>query len=204
MNLLAHAKSQYLERHLRVLIIQELACSAENLKEHLQSAGYEVRTDTISTRKDFVSRLLSFIPHIIIVDRPAPEFTGREALLFAQRLYPQVPFVFFEEDLECKDLEFLERQGASICVSREDVEMIPYVFEAALTLHQGSREQLTHMRILKEIRENLEGLDQIRSFLSDQAPADSKREEVALEMDQFNELLLRMRNLIRGRNHRDS
>jgi PAS domain S-box-containing protein len=83
-----------MERHLRILILEDMASDAELMIYELRQAGVAFSHRRVSDREHFHTALQEYEPDLILSDFHLPSFDGLEALSLAQATRPEIPFIF--------------------------------------------------------------------------------------------------------------
>ncbi len=78
---------------LNVLCLEDDLKDAELLNEMLVGAGYQVKMDIVSEKKEYVDVLKERNYDIILADNSLPSFDAFSALKLAQALKPKIPFI---------------------------------------------------------------------------------------------------------------
>ena len=127
-------------RFLRALIVEDNEGDAELCVRSLKIEGFEVISDLIQTREEFVERLSSNTYDIILADYGLPGWTGMNALTMLHQLGKDIPFILISgtvgEDIAVECI----KKGASDYVLKERLIRLPLVVHRALE-ERALREQ---------------------------------------------------------------
>ncbi len=80
-------------RKFKLLMLEDNGLDAELIKENLIIHEFEFDLKLVDTEKDFINALKTFKPNLILSDYNLPQFTGFEALEFAKKISPNIPFI---------------------------------------------------------------------------------------------------------------
>ncbi len=121
-----------LVKSLRILHLEDDADDVELAHETLSDAGLDAQYLRVETRHEFESALGDKTIDVILADYVLPAFDGETALQLAQRLCPNVPFLFLSGTLgEERAIETL-KSGATDYVFKHRMERLPAAIERAL------------------------------------------------------------------------
>jgi GAF domain-containing protein len=81
-------------RQLRILFLEDRPADFELELHELQKDGAEIAAVRVETESEYSRQLKEFSPDLIIADYAMPTYDGFSALELAQKLSPDVPFIF--------------------------------------------------------------------------------------------------------------
>src|SRR5665648_163442 len=117
---------------LNVLCLEDVLKDAELLNEMLVDAGYQVRMDIVSEKKEYIDVLKERNYDIILADNTLPRMDAFVALKLALSLKPEIPFICVSGTIgEEKAVELL-KLGASDYVLKNRLEKLALAVQRAL------------------------------------------------------------------------
>ena len=151
-----------MKKPLRILSLEDSALHVELVEHILLKGGVICSIARVDTRKDFVDRLRSDPPDLILSDFALPSFDGASALRLAREIVPQIPFVFVTGALgEEVAIETL-KSGATDYVLKTRLSRLVPVVERALREAEERRERL---RVEDQLRHSNEQLHALSAYL---------------------------------------
>jgi CheY-like chemotaxis protein len=119
-------RNPFMDKLLRVLILEDRASDADLIEFELQEAGIAFISRRVEKEKDYVRALQEFSPELILSDYDLPQYTGSLALVAAKKLRPEIPFILVtgaitESNGLCSDII---AQGARECVLKNHLERL--------------------------------------------------------------------------------
>ncbi|MEL7339851.1 MAG: hypothetical protein AAGM67_05135 [Bacteroidota bacterium] len=148
----------------RVLI---LAHRPDITKELIQRLPFEADPQVVCEKYEFVRSILSFHPEVILADGHTPCLSGTEALYLARKAYPNVPVVILYDAQSPNLAAEALMEGASNCLSYHELHHLSQSMKEAQNQHPEHSIDLVSRRIVKQIQQNLAGLDEIRDFFAE-------------------------------------
>jgi len=138
--LLHDAVNLYMDKILRILILEDVATDADLIEFELHEAGIAFTSQRVVTERDYLQSLHDFSPDLILSDYDLPQYTGTLALDAAKRLCPEVPFILVTGAVDIYDSIFNEIlvQGAKECVFKNQLELLPSAVRKVLMSHDGN------------------------------------------------------------------
>ncbi len=116
---------------LRILLVEDSAMDIALIEHMLRTTGREIEVCTVETRVAFETELKRRPPHLILSDYTLPTFDGAQALVLAQRLAPEVPFIFVTGTMGEEIAIDMLTQGATDYVLKDRLtRLIPAVNRA--------------------------------------------------------------------------
>jgi PAS domain S-box-containing protein len=125
---------------LRVLHVEDVLADAELVQETLATEGISCEITRVQTEADFISALKQSKFDLILADYTLPSFDGLSALKIAQRLCPELPFIFVSGTL-----------GEHVAIESLKIGATDYILKTHL-----SRLGSSVKRALREARERTE------------------------------------------------
>ena len=156
---------------LYALLLEDVRKDAELLQEIITEEGYDIRMDIVKTEQEFVSMLKNNSYDIIYADYTLPDFDGKKALLLAQKLCPQIPFIYVSGTIGEDRAVELVKQGATDYVLKSRMERLAFVTKRALEatiqlkkFRQAEIEQQTNRELLQTIINNAKDIIYIKDI----------------------------------------
>lgn len=122
----------HLRNSLRVVILEDIPTDAELMEHELRSGGIEFISKRVDNRDAFVHALHHFGPEMILSDYSLPYFDGETALLLAQEMAPEVPFIFVTGAMGEERAVELLKSGATDFVLKDRLFRLPLCVQRAL------------------------------------------------------------------------
>ena len=120
------------EQHaLHIILLEDCADRAGDVLAALDGFHLEFRLSHASLRADFLTALAD-PPDAIISTRKAGGYLGLDALRAARALYPELPFIFFDEPTDAEAVAAW-RAGADDFIFHQELERLPAALERAVT-----------------------------------------------------------------------
>ena len=82
-----------MEKHIKILLLEDNLSDAELLMHTLSRAGMDHEVHWVETKNHFLSELHNFKPDVILSDHSLPGFDSLEALRISRRYSPDIPFI---------------------------------------------------------------------------------------------------------------
>src|SRR5512135_287209 len=140
----------YMNRELRVLMLEDTPTDAELAERELRKAGIGFTAMRVETRDAFVRALEEFHPDIILSDYKLPDFNGMAALEIVEREHPEVPVVMVTGALS--DIEAVEliHAGAKDYVLKDRLARLAPAVQRALAGERSARARKAAEKALQE------------------------------------------------------
>jgi DNA-binding NtrC family response regulator len=140
----SRAQADSAGRSARLLILEDEAWDAALAQRLLVNAGLNLVFVVVDSKASFIEQMAAFRPDVILSDYHLPGFTGQEALLIAQELYPDIPFIIWSGVLGDEAAVGLIKQGATDYVLKDRPARLPSVILRALA-EVKQRESLANL-----------------------------------------------------------
>jgi two-component system sensor histidine kinase UhpB len=124
---------------LDVVCLEEDAAEAERVRLELLRTVQLRSWRLVSTHNKFLAALANCPPDLILADYRLANFDGREALAAAQKICPQVPFIFLATPLGEELAVETIKLGATDIVLKSRLERLPTAVARALAERQENR-----------------------------------------------------------------
>lgn len=168
-----------------VLLLAQPNSFPEILQSHLPDT---VRLTVVHEKYHFIRELLKNTADLVIADQELPCFNGLEVLRWVRNYQEELPFIYLYDPVSPSFAVEALLQGASACMSYEEIHMIYSIMKSAQLSHPDFAIDQRSRRIKSKIRENLEGLNEIKSYWNEDGQglsdtfANSIREELEISI----------------------
>jgi PAS domain S-box-containing protein len=177
---------------LNVLCLEDVLKDAELLNEMLIDAGYQVKMDIVSEKKEYVGLLKGGNYDIILADNTLPRMDAFRALKLALELKPDIPFICVSGTIgEEKAVELL-KLGASDYVLKDRLGKLALAVQRAL---KETEEQKKRKQAEEELKNMLDELITSNKKLAFQIKEKNKREEELVILNTVLKNQISMRNI---------
>lgn len=120
-------------RIIRILLLEDSGIDAELALSSLSKGGIHFNAKRVETESDFTAELVNNSPDLILADFSLPAFDGVSALAIANKLTPEVPFLFVSGKMgEELAVECMQR-GATDFVLKQRIGRLAQAVERALS-----------------------------------------------------------------------
>lgn len=82
-----------MQNKLRILILEDSEDDAHLIKRTLSKSGLDFISKTVSTKKEYINELKSFLPNVVLSDHSMPHFNSIEALELCKKSGYSIPFI---------------------------------------------------------------------------------------------------------------
>ena len=110
------------------------------MKATLKKAGLHFNIQEVSSRKDFINALDSFVPEIILSDHQLPQFSSIEALQITRKKLTHTAFILVTGTLAEEFAASIIKEGADDYILKDRMERLPAAIEAALNKRRAGKE----------------------------------------------------------------
>ena len=142
---------------LRILNLEDVATDAEFVERELRKGQIAFTLRRVDTRDAFVAALDGFAPEVILADYSLPTFDGLSALAIAQRLCPDVPFIFVSGAIgEERAIEALKQGAVDYVLKDRLARLVPSVRRAL----REAEERIARRRAEEALRQAHDDLEQ--------------------------------------------
>ncbi|MEM7370951.1 MAG: hypothetical protein AAF587_20215 [Bacteroidota bacterium] len=190
---------------LRVLILEERPEETVFIFKALQQVQHPAHLKSVETKQAFIRQLYQFVPQVILSGPTFDTTSIEDALVFVRRMFPDIPFIL----LACPGQICQEDQvnllglGITEILDKSRLDHLPKVLEKSRSLFAdpGCESQLIQLRVMSQIRKNIEGLKKIQSYLGGQSPTgeDSLSEAILNELESSISHLQNLGNNLRNK-----
>lgn len=143
---------------LRILLVEDSPPDIAMIKHILRSAGRDMSVVHVDTREAFETELNRRPPDLILSDYALPTFDGGRALEIAQRIAPQVPFIFVTGTLGEEVAIDMLKQGATDYVLKNRLTRLAPAVSRALSESEEKRERKRAEERLRQSHDRLRAL----------------------------------------------
>jgi len=116
------------DRHLRVLIVEDSKEDADLIIRTLHKNGYEIETEVVDNPKSMRSALEIQNWDVLTSDHSMPEFDAIHALELAKEIRPDLPFIIVSGEIDINLAVTLMRTGAKDYVQKSEIlRLLPVI-----------------------------------------------------------------------------
>lgn len=148
---------------LKILLLEDNPLDQDLIQRKLLRLDIPVQIEIASERFDFVRSLLDFGPDLILSDFYLGPFNGLEALFLVKNTYPYVPFIILTDETDQRKINSWYDQGISACLSKSELERLPEMIEEARVRNTKYSHDAMRLRVMKQLRNQLEEIMRIES-----------------------------------------
>ena len=143
---------------LRVLFVEDRPSDVEMCLIELRRAGFDVTTDTVDTREEFISRLRTGKYDVVLSDYGLPGWNGLEALDLTRQLGGDIPFILITGSLGDEAAVDCVKRGAVDYVIKDRLSRLPVAVRQALAHARLRHSEAAAMRALEASEERYRSL----------------------------------------------
>ncbi|MCE5263616.1 MAG: response regulator [Deltaproteobacteria bacterium] len=130
------SKEHFMEKILRILILEDKVSDADLIEFELEEAGIPFTSRRAWTEQGYLQALEEFSPDLILSDYDLPQYSGALALDAVKRRSPEVPFILVtgaitEYDGLCGEIV---SRGARECVLKNHLEQLAPAIRRAISI----------------------------------------------------------------------
>jgi DNA-binding response OmpR family regulator len=116
---------------IKILHLEDNPYDAELIREHLNENGFSVELTVVDTQNDFQRNLQTNEYDLILSDFALPTFNGKDALLLAKEIKPDIPFIFLSGTMgEDAAIESLVYGATDYVLKNKPERLIPAINRA--------------------------------------------------------------------------
>jgi PAS domain S-box-containing protein len=143
-----------MNKKIKVLLLEDNTEDAELNILELKKGGFDITSERVDVREDFINALTDFNPDIILADYSLPGFGGFEALEILKNNEKKIPFIFVSGTLgEDRAVESI-KQGATDYVLKQNLKRLASSVKRALKEFEEIEKREIAEKSLKESEEN--------------------------------------------------
>ncbi|MEO0470279.1 MAG: hypothetical protein AAF206_11700 [Bacteroidota bacterium] len=183
-----------------VLFLSHQAKDRERmLRESLQAVG-NWRVVNVSEKFAFVKQLISNPPDLVVADATTPCFHSLEALQMVKYIHPDCRFYLLLDQGEDELLLDAILQGADACFFRNQWSTMREIIDSP-NIGSTDHEMIDmKQRIIRKIEENIDGLGEIKEFLSEMSETAGRfPEKVDEEIDESIDYLKKLERKLKAK-----
>jgi PAS domain S-box-containing protein/putative nucleotidyltransferase with HDIG domain len=143
-------EQEYMEKVLRVLMLEDTPTDAELVEHELRMAGIAFISKCVDTREAFIHALEDFQPDIILSDYKLPNFDGLDALEIVRRDHPDMPVIMVTGAFSDIDAADLLAAGANDYILKDRLARLAPAIQRALAAEQVARARKAAEQALRE------------------------------------------------------
>lgn len=166
----------------RVVLLAHQESVSDAVKSFLPETTH---LTVVSEKYQFIRELIISTPEVVLVEGETPCLEAMEALFLARNTFPEIPFVVLYDPLNSTLAAEALLEGASACLPYSNMNHLFSTIEEVQLQHPSHSLDLRNRRIMAKIKDNIDGLDAIRSFFGteDLSPKDSYSASVKAEIE---------------------
>jgi PAS domain S-box-containing protein len=153
-----------MSKPIRLLLLEDRPADAGLLLEELRAQGLDCEARRVMREPEFLEALNAFEPDVILADYALPGYNGLAALDSAQKLQPEIPFIFVSGTLgEETAIEALHH-GATDYVLKQRLSRLAPAVQRALSEARERRERARAEQQIAELNlllRAIRGIDQL-------------------------------------------
>jgi serine phosphatase RsbU (regulator of sigma subunit) len=142
---------------LKILFLEDNEDDVALLKRSLHKSNLLFISSLATNRDEFVEKLSSFVPDIILSDHSLPQFNSLSALEIVKENCPHVPFVLVTGSVSEEFAVQCIKGGAADYVLKDNLIRLPSIIESAL----NKKELKTENSIIKGLNNELQNANDI-------------------------------------------
>jgi signal transduction histidine kinase len=112
-------KEEFMDKELRILILEDVPRDAELVERELQKAGIVYTSRRVDQKDAFLKELEDFSPDIVLSDYMMPRFNGMEALQLVKEHFPSIPLIIVTGSMNEETAVACMKAGAADYVIKE-------------------------------------------------------------------------------------
>ena len=150
------------KKQIRILMVEDDAADAELIKHALRKDGLPFTIERVETSEDYLHSLDHEAPDVILSDYALPSFDGYTALSIAQKMHPDVPFIFVTGTMgEEVAIETLKNGATDYVLKHRLARLVPAVHRAL----REAKERAERQAAVEQLRESHEQLRALSVYL---------------------------------------
>ena len=152
----------------KLLILEDSPDDAALIRATLSRSGLNFDVSVVSTRRDFIAALDSFVPEIILSDHRLPQFTSNEALGMSRKKFPFIPFILITGAVSDEFAASIIKEGADDYFLKGNLKRLPTAIEQAIKKKEIEKERLRLSLIIDATSDfvGIAGMDQKVLYLN--------------------------------------
>jgi DNA-binding NtrC family response regulator len=142
-----------MEKHLKILLIEDNDNDAALLQHHLEREGFVVIPDRIDNGQDMQKRLKNHLYDLIICDFRLPKFSGEHALEIFKSSGLDIPFILVSGTIGEEVAVGMMKAGAYDYIMKDQLrKIVPAVTRelCEASLRQHRRQTIEELKLAKE------------------------------------------------------
>ncbi|MGC9516077.1 MAG: PAS domain S-box protein [Methanomicrobiales archaeon] len=117
---------------IRILILEDVLLDAELIERELKKEGMDFESVIVEDRPEFINKIKTFEPDLILADHSLPQFDGLSALKLKIELSPDIPFIFVSGKIGEEFAVDMLKEGATDYVLKNNLTKIGPAVKRAL------------------------------------------------------------------------
>ncbi|MDB6111367.1 MAG: Response regulator receiver sensor signal transduction histidine kinase [Pedosphaera sp.] len=151
-----------MKKQIQILMVEDDPADAELVKYALRKDGLAFIIERVETSEDFLRAMAADAPDVILSDYALPTFDGYSALALAQKMLPDVPFIFVTGTLgEEVAIETLKNGATDYVLKLRLSRLAPAVHRAL----REAKERTERKQAVEQLRQSHEQLRALSVYL---------------------------------------
>lgn len=121
-----------MEALIRILMLEDSPDDAEYIQKTLRRANVMIEATVVSTKDDFISRLNSFSPDVVLSDHQLPQFNSTQALQICKENFPFLPFILVTGAASEEFAASIIKAGADDYLLKNNLKRLPTAITQAI------------------------------------------------------------------------
>ncbi len=170
---------------IKLLIVEDSALDAELIKRELVDMQDDFEIKVVADKSEFEKILVSWNPDLIISDYDLQVFSGKDVLVTAKALRPNIPIIILSGGISRKQEIIMLENRANDVLTKDNLKRLPYAISRILR-EQKDKERLNST--LYELAGNLdfqEALSEISLIFNSQNGFEEKMNEALKVLGQI-------------------
>ncbi|MEI6050446.1 MAG: PAS domain-containing protein [Bacteroidota bacterium] len=118
-------------RKISILYVEDVAADAELTLLEISRNGISFSHTIVETKKDYIDKLISIVPDLILSDYALPQFDGMNALSLRNEIAPQTPFLLVTGSVNEEVAVECMKAGADDYILKRNISRLFPAIEAA-------------------------------------------------------------------------
>lgn len=143
---------------LKVLIFEDNLADADLILSELKKSNFNLLSKIVETESDYVREINNFEPDIILSDFFLSNYSGINALKFAKKTKPEIPFIMVTGSIDEETAVQCMKNGSDDYITKDHFYRISTAVTSALTRKKDREEKNAALKKLNESEERYRDL----------------------------------------------